>query len=188
MSAMDSVQAPEERSQPKPIPLPTSGSDRPRHATMSSSASPPMSPSAFSPASPTPASPEARSSKSFHIPLPFQARSITRATTTDSIFRSRSKSPRMSPPTAIDTKFAGSPSPPPSHPARTGSEPMMSPTSPNYPASPSRPSTFKKTRKTSGTTSHCGRHSNDWLFGGISVRETVKGMWKDNDSAEKYSE
>jgi hypothetical protein len=28
-------------------------------------------------------------------------------------------------------------------------------------------------RRLSGTINHCGRHSNDWLFGGFSVRETV---------------
>lgn len=28
-------------------------------------------------------------------------------------------------------------------------------------------------RRYSGTINHCGRHSNDWLFGGFSVRETV---------------
>lgn len=180
---MDSVKAAEARSK-QPVPSPTSSSDRAPHGTTStsSSVSPPMSPSAFSPTSPITASPEARSPKSFSIPLPFQARSITRATTTDSIFRSRSKSPRRPPPTAIDTKSTGPSSPPPTRPVRIGSEPTVSPTSPNYPTSPSRPSTLKRARKTSGTTSHCGRHSNDWLFGGISVRETVKGMWKDNDS------
>lgn len=184
---MDSVKATEERSAPKPIPSPTSATDRSRHAKTSSSVSPPMSPAAFSPTSPITASPESRSSRSFPVPLPFQARSITRATTTGSIFRSRSKSPRMSPPIAIDTKSTSSPSSPPSHPVRTGSEPMVSPTSPNYPTSPSRPLTLKRTRKTSGTTSHCGRHSNDWLFGGISVRETVKGILKDTDSTERRS-
>lgn len=30
-------------------------------------------------------------------------------------------------------------------------------------------------RRYSGTVNHCGRHSNDWLFGGFSVRETVRG-------------
>lgn len=29
-------------------------------------------------------------------------------------------------------------------------------------------------RRYSGTVNHCGRHSNDWLFGGFSVRETVR--------------
>ncbi|KAF7504770.1 hypothetical protein GJ744_001771 [Endocarpon pusillum] len=183
---MDSVKAAEKRSKPKPIPSPISSSDRAPHGTTSSSVSPPMSPSAFSPTSPITASPETRSSRSFSIPLPFQARSITRATTTDSIFRSRSKSPRMPPPTAIDTKSTGSSSPPPNRLARTGSEPTASPTSPNYLTSPSRPSALKRARNTSGSTSHYGRHTNDWLFGGIRVRETVKGIvWKDNDSQDR---
>jgi hypothetical protein len=29
-------------------------------------------------------------------------------------------------------------------------------------------------RRYSGTVNHYGRHSNDWLFGGFSVRETVR--------------
>lgn len=29
-------------------------------------------------------------------------------------------------------------------------------------------------RRYSGTVNHCGRHSNDWLFGRFSVRETVR--------------
>ncbi|KAJ5595249.1 uncharacterized protein N7459_001457 [Penicillium hispanicum] len=29
-------------------------------------------------------------------------------------------------------------------------------------------------RRYSGTINHCGRHSNDWLFGGFSVRDTVR--------------
>lgn len=29
-------------------------------------------------------------------------------------------------------------------------------------------------RRYSGTVNHCGRHSNDWLFGGFSVRDTVR--------------
>jgi hypothetical protein len=171
-----------ERSEPKPIVSPKSTSDRNQYATMSSSVSPPMSPSAFSPVIPTTSSPEAQSSKPLSFPISFQGRSISRAATTDSIFRSRSKSPRKSPPTAIDIRptvptTAG----PRTHPVRIGSEPAISPTSPAGPTSPSRPSTLKKARKTSGTTSHCGRHSNDWLFGGVSLRETVKGIWRDND-------
>ncbi|KAJ5083932.1 hypothetical protein NUU61_008511 [Penicillium alfredii] len=29
-------------------------------------------------------------------------------------------------------------------------------------------------RRLNGTINHCGRHANDWLFGGFSVRETVR--------------
>jgi hypothetical protein len=36
-------------------------------------------------------------------------------------------------------------------------------------------SSRKDYRRYSGTVNHCGRHSNDWLFGGFSVRETVRG-------------
>jgi hypothetical protein len=30
-------------------------------------------------------------------------------------------------------------------------------------------------RRLNGTVSHKGRHSNDWLFGGFSLRDTVRG-------------
>ncbi|GAB1190983.1 hypothetical protein APSETT444_000151 [Aspergillus pseudonomiae] len=30
-------------------------------------------------------------------------------------------------------------------------------------------------RRYSGTVNHYGRHSNDWLFGGFSLRDTVRG-------------
>ncbi|CAG8266930.1 unnamed protein product [Penicillium salamii] len=30
-------------------------------------------------------------------------------------------------------------------------------------------------KRYSGTVNHCGRHSNDWLFGGFSVRDSVRG-------------
>ncbi len=184
---MTSTKPVEERSDPKPIGPPVQTSERPQYATMSSSVSPPMSPSAFSSLSPTTSSSEARPSKSFSLSNPFQPRSITRAATTDSIFRSMSKSARKPPPNSITTTPGQSTSPtlPTSQPMRIGSEPTISPTTPSHPASPSRPTTFKKMRKTSGTTSHCGRHSNEWLFGGISVRETVKGMWKDGDGQDR---
>jgi hypothetical protein len=47
------------------------------------------------------------------------------------------------------------------------------------PTSPSRRKTIPQRKgssdykRLSGTVSHCGRHSNDWLFGGFSVRESV---------------
>jgi hypothetical protein len=182
---MDSAKSLEQRSEPMPISSATSSSDRVQFVTTSNSVSPPMSPSAFSPTSPIAESPEVSSSKSFSVPHPFQARSITRSITTDGIFPSRSKSSRKSPPSTIDIKPAGSSTTPPTNPGRTSSEPAVSPISPGYPTSPSRPSALKRTRKTSGTTSHYGRHGNDWLFGGISVRETVKGIWKDNDGQDR---
>ena len=62
---------------------------------------------------------------------------------------------------------------------RTSSEPSVlssSPTSPTRPsASGSRVS----------STSHYGRHANEWLFGSFSVRETVKGVWKGGEAKEK---
>ncbi|CAI7629373.1 unnamed protein product [Penicillium bialowiezense] len=56
---------------------------------------------------------------------------------------------------------------------------LSSPQSPKSDFEVKRAST--PTRKTSGdykrysgTVNHCGRHSNDWLFGGFSVRESVR--------------
>lgn len=36
--------------------------------------------------------------------------------------------------------------------------------------------TLKKAHHHTNVYTECGRHSNDWLFGGISVTQTVKGM------------
>ncbi|KAJ5623742.1 hypothetical protein N7510_000051 [Penicillium lagena] len=44
------------------------------------------------------------------------------------------------------------------------------------------PTSTRKTsddyRRYSGTVNHCGRHSNDWLFGGFSVRDTVRDSFE----------
>ena len=42
----------------------------------------------------------------------------------------------------------------------------------------SESSKFKRTKM---GTSHCGRHGNDWLFGGFSVTEKVKDLLKDDE-------
>lgn len=62
---------------------------------------------------------------------------------------------------------------------RTSSEPSVMPSSPT---SPTRPS-LAGSRVSS--TSHYGRHANEWLFGGFSVRETVKGVWKGHEDKVK---
>ncbi|OJJ47266.1 hypothetical protein ASPZODRAFT_1932937 [Penicilliopsis zonata CBS 506.65] len=55
-----------------------------------------------------------------------------------------------------------------------------SPTSPQRPAlGPNKRDTTHRRnaddwRRYSGTVQHCGRHSNDWLFGGFSLRDTVR--------------
>ncbi|KAK3050686.1 hypothetical protein LTR09_008052 [Extremus antarcticus] len=38
------------------------------------------------------------------------------------------------------------------------------------------------TKRNSSSFSDCGRHSNEWLFRGISVREAAKGLLKRRDS------
>jgi len=55
--------------------------------------------------------------------------------------------------------------------ARSASDPV------SQPASPSRPGHVKRKSRSSGTVMQCGRHSNEWLFGGISVTDTVKGFF-----------
>ena len=42
-------------------------------------------------------------------------------------------------------------------------------------------------KRYSGTVNHYGRHSNDWLFGGFSVRETVRGSLDKLRSHDKES-
>ncbi|KAI9871802.1 MAG: hypothetical protein M1830_002431 [Pleopsidium flavum] len=76
--------------------------------------------------------------------------------------RSRSKSPLPSPSTSSTAR--------PEH-ARSASDSVSQPTS------PSRPGHVKRKSRSSGTVMQCGRHSNDWLFGGISVTDTVKGFF-----------
>lgn len=78
------------------------------------------------------------------------------------------------------------------HPQRTTSPVPMSPGSrPQSPASPFRSGFAKHGRHPSrvssngseddwkrynGTVNHLGRHGNDWLFGGFSVRDTIRGF------------
>lgn len=114
-----------------------------------------MSPSAFTPATD-------KKSQS-----PTQPGFLTRAATVDGIFRKKTPKP-------IDTQ---------PKPTRMLSEPTISPVSPRSPTSP-RPLLAQR-RKTSGTTKHCGRHSNEWLFGGFSVRETVKNLVKEKEEKEQ---
>ncbi|ODH51757.1 hypothetical protein GX48_01999 [Paracoccidioides brasiliensis] len=38
-------------------------------------------------------------------------------------------------------------------------------------------SSLSENRRLSGTVNYCGRHGNDWLFGGFSVRESVGKLW-----------
>lgn len=38
-------------------------------------------------------------------------------------------------------------------------------------------------KRLSGTVQHRGRHANDWLFGGFSLRDQVAKLWRDRDDA-----
>ncbi|KAL1986177.1 hypothetical protein VTN96DRAFT_6829 [Rasamsonia emersonii] len=107
-------------------------------------------------------------------------------------FRSRSKSPAPGSSNTSNTRTFSDPlersASPPSHiatPPRCASPTAMSRHDSSSPASASRSSAGKRfsgsSRKSSsdykrysGTLNHYGRHSNDWLFGGFSVRNTVR--------------
>lgn len=107
-------------------------------------------------------------------------------------FHSRPKSPVPQSSNRSNTRtfsdpLARSPSPPPhiATPPRCASPTALSHHDSSSPASASRPPTGQRFagssrkgssdyRRYSGTLNHYGRHSNDWLFGGFSVRDTVR--------------
>ena len=110
--------------------------------------------------------------------------------------RSRSKSPKPAPEplnTAIEKEafiyHTGQ---------RTNSPPPMSPDTMSS-TSPVETSTKKKRhsnsysarksssdyKRLSGTVQHRGRHANDWLFGGFSVRDQVGKLWRDSSDDER---
>ncbi|KAK2799191.1 hypothetical protein FQN50_008580 [Emmonsiellopsis sp. PD_5] len=87
---------------------------------------------------------------------------------------------------------------------RTNSPPpLASPTSPTATKTPTSPAIRKRHsqpppnprrksstdyKRLSGTVNHCGRHANDWLFGGFSVRESVGRLWRDDEDLEDERE
>ncbi|KAL1964439.1 hypothetical protein VTN77DRAFT_6997 [Rasamsonia byssochlamydoides] len=99
-------------------------------------------------------------------------------------FRSRSKSPVPQSSNASNAPTSSN------HLRRSASPPSYiptplrsaSPTATSHPSSPvsaSRPAAGKRSsrndyKRYSGTLNHYGRHSNDWLFGGFSVRDAVR--------------
>ncbi|KAJ9363914.1 hypothetical protein C8Q69DRAFT_507627 [Paecilomyces variotii] len=105
-------------------------------------------------------------SEKFHFPSLAGLRSRTSANssrdlnTRSKFFGSRSQSPA---PLAIreSTFYEGSPASP--HRSRAGKR--------NSAMSTRGSSDYKRY---SGTVNHYGRHSNDWLFGGFSLRDTVR--------------
>lgn len=79
---------------------------------------------------------------------------------------------------------------------RSTSPDQMSPDA-SSPRSP-QPESFKRAstptrrhsddyRRYTGTVNHCGRHSNDWLFGGFSVRDTIRDSFGKLRHADKES-
>ncbi|KAI9823005.1 MAG: hypothetical protein M1832_002659 [Thelocarpon impressellum] len=85
--------------------------------------------------------------------------------------RPRSKSPNTQRAQSFSVSTAAVPS---STNARTASDGGNS-----APLSPGGRRESAREQRDSGTFTQVGRRSNDWLFGGVSVRETVKGLFED---------
>lgn len=119
--------------------------------------------------------PPSRSSRAQSFPF-----GLPKAGRHTSFFQSRSKSPSTSsqsrplPPTQLkldEVRRPESPACDTPRTHRTNSEPMQTPTTPQ------RPGYLRKAKRNSGSgVMQCGRHSNDWLFGGVSFRATFKGI------------
>ncbi|PWY71708.1 hypothetical protein BO70DRAFT_121344 [Aspergillus heteromorphus CBS 117.55] len=97
-------------------------------------------------------------------------RKNTRFSRAKRFLRSRSTSPSSS----LDI-----PRSTPSHPHSTMTPAAMSPRSSldsmDHPHTKQSAPARDDYRRYSGTVNHYGRHSNDWLFGGFSLRDTVRG-------------
>ena len=93
----------------------------------------------------------------------------------------RSKSPRPAPGPLQDRK--------PHDSQKKGSSRSQSKRTVSDPARMQSSPTSAKRASAAGSavssTSHHGRHANEWLFGGFSVRETIKGVWKGIEGKEK---
>jgi hypothetical protein len=94
---------------------------------------------------------------------------------TEIVSRARSKSPNKKPRSASKTTTATQKT---SFSDKSG--PDRKPSSNTATVSPTREHFLKKRPAEHGSTDHYGRHSNDWLFGNISLRETAKGIVRRN--------
>ena len=143
---------------PVPRQLDSTASSLQSQSSSSSSSSPrsPLSP--YSPASPTYSSSGSGQGSYFtREPMSLNQTILQRT-------RPRSPSPNKSP--------LPSPTSAPKY------EHMRSVSDPSaQPASPTRPGHLKRKSRNSGTVMQCGRHGNEWLFGNISVTDTVKGLF-----------
>ncbi|KAI9696663.1 MAG: hypothetical protein M1820_008037 [Bogoriella megaspora] len=165
-------------------------------STSSSSSSTPLtppsqagSPSYFSPVSPasttSSASPTSPTERSFFGAIAQSITSRSRSRSRDRSHRSRSRSPI--PPTTSATTIAPTrPSPygrPVSSTPATGSSARDSGT--QRKSVHSRQASYGSSISSpTGTmpVAQCGRHSNDWLFGGFSVTDTVKNLMERRDT------
>lgn len=144
---------------PDPRPVP-----RKLDSTASSSQTQSSSTSPRSPLSPyTPSSPTSPSSRSGEGTSYFTREPMSLDQAILQRLRPRSPSPNTSP--------LPSPTSMPGHAySRSASDPSS-------PTSPTRPGHVKRKSRGSGTVTQCGRHGNEWLFGNISVTDTVKGLF-----------
>ncbi|KAI1936853.1 hypothetical protein LOZ66_004360 [Ophidiomyces ophidiicola] len=102
--------------------------------------------------------------------------------------------PLMASPVDMHARPAGhsySDSPPPvfsasypSPPAYASAQPMrkQDTPSPSLPLpAPSHRRSASDHKRLSNTVNYCGRHSNDWLFNGFSIRDSVRGLLRDGE-------
>jgi hypothetical protein len=92
---------------------------------------------------------------------------------TEIVGRARSKSPNKKPRSASNTttqKASSSDKSVAEHKSSSNTAAI----------SPTREHFLKRRPAEHGSTDHYGRHSNDWLFGNISLRETAKGIVRRN--------
>lgn len=115
-------------------------------------------------------------------------RSLPRSSSPSVDNKRRRSSPPLQPSSALPTSTSPTSPLSPSSIDRVYSPTDMSPTSSYHPQRPhmghrdasdstihsSERSRSDSYKRYSGTINHCGRHSNDWLFGGFSVRDTLR--------------
>lgn len=86
----------------------------------------------------------------------------------------------------VDSPLPMSPSASPSEPSYSSSTTSSSGKK-RHSHGPRKSSGSGDYKRLSGTVNHCGRHGNDWLFGGFSVRERVRELLKDDEGRERRS-
>ena len=102
-------------------------------------------------------------------------RNLTRTLTAEHIVQPRSRSRSPLPPAAASSVTSQQSRHSP-HPAKNRRHPSDPVGATAAAAEAQRKSLIVQKRNQASSVSHCGRHSNEWLFGNISLRETVKHL------------